>query len=83
MRFDGQLTKLPIHFWISSAKTQIEGHHAVKQGAAAAAAREQAPGCNRGRVRGITAASYSQCRHYFMYNESLELTAPQHTAVKT
>jgi hypothetical protein len=22
-------------------------------------------------------------RHQFMYNESLELTAPQHTAVKT
>jgi hypothetical protein len=22
-------------------------------------------------------------RHHFMYNESLELTAPQHTAVKT
>jgi hypothetical protein len=30
-----------------------------------------------------TAKAKATTRHCFMYNESLELTAPQHTAVKT
>jgi hypothetical protein len=34
------------------------------------------------RIDNLGNGAVIECRHHFMYNESLELTAPQHTAVK-